>query len=87
MKTFLVIIVIIASAFFALLLVAAIKGFKTNHFATREELRAKFSELNEVAKSEYQKREAGKNDCQKQRSGLFHFLSYPSPLNNWGLWH
>ena len=22
----------------------------------------------------------------KRRRGLFHFLSYPSPLNRWGLW-
>ncbi len=23
----------------------------------------------------------------KPRRGAFHFLSYPSPLNNWGLWN
>ncbi len=23
----------------------------------------------------------------KKNSGSLHFLSYPSPLNNWGLWH
>ncbi|MCQ2317174.1 MAG: hypothetical protein MJZ85_10955 [Bacteroidales bacterium] len=30
-----------------------------------------------------------KEDKRKRSKGgdLFHFLSYPSPLNHWGLWH
>ncbi len=48
-----------------------------------------------VSKEEQERRIAVYERCKKQkrlkkqskgRGGSLHFLSYPSPLNNWGLW-
>lgn len=48
-----------------------------------------------VSKEEQERRIAVYEHCKKQkrlkkqakrRGGSLHFLSYPSPLNNWGLW-
>ncbi len=33
----------------------------------------------------YKKQKRSKKQA-KHRGGSLHFLSYPSPLNNWGLW-
>lgn len=33
------------------------------------------------------KRDRANKKEKVQSKGLFHFLSYPSPLNKWGLWH
>lgn len=32
------------------------------------------------------RRERAERKAKSRSRGLLHFLSYPSPLNNWGLW-
>ena len=80
------IVVFIMAAYFVLCVVfAAIYGYRIMTGKISKEEQERLLEMYKREKErDRQKRIIKKNS---RRGSAFHFLSYPSPLNRWGLWH
>lgn len=79
MKTLLIIVCIILGTgvlAFVGTLVYFIVSIATGRITTKE--------LNDMVAKEKERKAAKKT---KKSSSSAHWLNYPSPLNNWGLWH